>query len=243
MSSLEVVRAHLHGHYVIVATAAFCAVLLAVALLAWRTAAARLLLVIGVVQLGVLIAAPPYFRAYADYVAPTLALLVAAAAQPRPGRSRSRVGTAAMAGVVAAAAILTFGAGFVRSVGFIRPFPTAKLAAQLPPARCVMTVYPMALIELDRLSSDLANRCPDWVDVMGRSFDVDAAHATRYVPRGHNRKWQADVRRYLLSGSAALLVGRAGGLDAATLAALRRHPLLDRSGRYALYWTARTAPR
>src|SRR5664279_4721162 len=63
-------------------------VLVAVLVLAWRTNAARVMVVLVLVQLAVLIASPSYFGFYGDYVAVALAVTVAAAAVTLTGRAR-----------------------------------------------------------------------------------------------------------------------------------------------------------
>jgi hypothetical protein len=239
LSLLDASGHALRGNERLAAAAIFAAVFAAVCVAAWRVAAARVLVLIALAQLAVLLVSPPFFHFYFDYLTPALALVISAAAHAERARVRDRLGTAAVAALVAGAALLTTAGVLLRPVGFIEPFPNDTLADHLPRVRCVMSDFPIVLIELDRLSSDLADHCPNWVDVTGRSFDVDASHGRRYLNREHNGKWQSDIRGYLLSGNAAILMGDAGSLDAATLDAVRDHPLLVRTGTYSIYRTSR----
>jgi hypothetical protein len=55
-----------------------------------------------------------------------------------------------------------------------------------------------------------------------------------------NAKWQRDLRRYLLSGQAVIVVRRAGsGVSPATMTILRRGAVLATEGGHAVYRTAR----
>jgi hypothetical protein len=103
-----------------------------------------------------------------------------------------------------------------------------------------MTITPTALIQVDRLSLDLGHGCPNWVDATGRTFNIDKVDS---LPRRANPKWQRDVREYLLSGGAVILVGDAGNLNAVTVRAIRREHLLVQIDTIALYETRhRTRP-
>jgi alpha-1,2-mannosyltransferase len=215
------------------AVALLATVLLAGALVvaAWRFANGRLLVLVAMAQVIVLFTAPSYFPFYSGYLAAPLSLVVAAAAhgarRPRPAH---RFASAAAGGSVALAATLTAVAIFARPDVLSDPFPGTALAEGVENVRCVMTDSPIALIELDALSSDLAHNCPNWVDVTGRTYDVDATASGSVVARAHNAKYQADLLRYLFSGQAAIVIRAGTGLSPATRRTLDRLPVLESAG-------------
>jgi alpha-1,2-mannosyltransferase len=228
LSSLRAAFPHLSAHTAHVALVLNGVLLAALGLAAWRTASARLLVLLCATQFGVLLTAPSYFLAYSEFLAATLSLVLAAAAH---GARRSRLvdlaALSAAAVTVATAAALTAFAVVVRPVRLIQPFPGAALARGVAHVRCVMSDSPMALIELDVLSRDLAEHCPNWVDVTGRTYDRDAPPPGHFIGRAHNAKWQSDLRDYLLDGDATIIIRRSTGLDAATRRLIRHLPLLE----------------
>ena len=90
----------------------------------------------------------------------------------------------------------------------------------------------MALIELNALSRGLADGCPNWVDVTGRTYDVDAASNPS---RPANAKWQRDIDRYLQSGDAFLVIRGLTGLSPATSHLLNQHVVLAKSHGVTIY--------
>lgn len=204
--------------------------------MAWRVASGRVVVLVVVAQLAVLLAAPTYFGYYSGYLAPGASLLVAVAAEAgRRGAYRAmRARSAHM--LVLGAAVLSVSALLVGSGRLITAFPGAQLARGTTHVRCLMADSPMALIELDALSRNLADRCPNWVDVSGRTYDVDASHSAEFR-RNRNPRWQRDILRYLEAGDAAIVIRSATGLSAATLRTIRSWPVLMRAGRYTVYRT------
>lgn len=209
---------------------------------AWRLPAARLVVTLLAVQLVVLLATPSWFVYYADYLAPAAAVTVAAGF----AGARSRRGTVApfVLRGVPVLAVLVVGAVTARFLATgtgapARP-PPAELTAAVSSVRCLMSDSPSGLILLDALSRSLANGCPNWVDVTGRTYGIDKAVGPdgKPVPRADNSRWQRDLLAYLTSGDAVFLVRvRGTGEDAATLRALRSGPVLARSGSDVVYLT------
>jgi alpha-1,2-mannosyltransferase len=191
------------------------ALFLAVVRAAWRMEAARLIVVVLLAQLVVLGLSPTYFTYYGGYPAAALALTVAAAHQTRSAAGhtagRFRPAPIALCVITCLTAVAIFGPG----VAVTSRFPRERLAAATVGRRCVMSDSPAALIELNVLSRDLAAGCPNWVDVSGRTYDVDASSGGE-VSRRRNARWQRDVSRYLLSGDAVILIRTATGLAPAT---------------------------
>jgi alpha-1,2-mannosyltransferase len=201
---------------------------------AWRVRPARVVIAVLVAQLLVLGVSPVFFRFYAGYPAGALAVVVALAGAPRPvgdGRDRARwVAPAA----VATATVLTAAAVFGRGVPLTTHFPEGPLAAAVRHRGCVISDSPSALIQLDVLSRDLSRGCPNWVDVTGRSYDIVAADGSD-VPRRHNRQWQREIRRYLLSGDVVILVRFATGLARSTRRAITARPVVAAADGYVIY--------
>jgi hypothetical protein len=181
---------------------------------------------------------PRYYSYYAAFLAPGVALVIAAAAHTEPHRRPPRVG-AVVAGLTTMAMATSTAVGLADyGSAMIPPFPGRALAAGVRSVRCVVTDSQMALIELNVLSRDLSRNCPDWVDVVGRTYGVDALPS---VSRRRNAKWQRDLRRYLFAGDAVLMIYPLVGVDAATLHLLARKPVLAAAGGYTVYATARSA--
>jgi alpha-1,2-mannosyltransferase len=215
---------------------AVCAVLaLVIAGCAWRAAPARPVVLMLIAQCAVLVASPSYYSYYSAYLAPALALTVAAAAHGPRARRAWRVGPVAATLAATGCAAATISGITQHADNVIPPFPSARLARGMAHVDCLMSDSPMALIELDDLSRTLADGCPDRIDVMGRIYDADAMHTGPRVSRIHNPKWQRDMRRYLLSDDAVLIISPITGLDAATWRAIRHHSVLERAGPYVVY--------
>jgi alpha-1,2-mannosyltransferase len=222
--------------------------ILALLVLAVRIRPARLVLILTVVQLALLLTSPAWFRFYGDYLAPVLALSIAAGASvvvtvlagtrreaSRPGPDgRRTTPSPRRRGFAAAAAALLFAVVLVTPSARAHPiaaFPGRRLAASVATTHCVMADTPMALIELDALSRDFRDGCRMWVDVTGRTYGPDKGP----IPRSRNRKWQADLRTYLLSGDALITSRGDTGISRSTLRYLHRGGVLARAGHYVIY--------
>ncbi len=201
---------------------------LALCTLAWRGGAARLCCVLLVAQLAVLVSAPTYFLYYSDYLTPALSITVAAAAAQllRAGARRSLVArglfgaTAWLPAVAAAASVVLIDT--VNPLRAVSPAPDRNLQAAVASARCVQSDTPMALIQLDVLSRDLANGCQVWVDVIGRTYQAPLEPTGTVHGRPATRKtyapWQRAIHRYLTSGQAVVVLDpHAAGIAASTL--------------------------
>ena len=230
VSTLSSAFPGLHGAAAAVVEACIAAIVLAAVVAAWRLPQVRTLVLVLAGQLLVLALSPSYFGHYADFVAATLALVVAAATQSVAAEQR-RLGWTGP-GCLAGAAVLT-AATLAQPIGVVEPFPSAPLARAVQHVRCLMTDSPMALIEVDALTRDLGDGCRNWVDVTGRTYGADRSA----LPRGRNPRWQADLLRYLLSGQALLVIRPGTGISAATWRAIQRHPVLARAGGYVVYLT------
>ena len=242
LAGLDQISPYLSRPVELALLALVAAVALAACWLAWQLPSARLVAVLAVVQVAVLVTAPSWFSFYTDYVTPAAALTLAAAAgalSARPASAGRRIDRGALFGwapvaVVAVETVLLVVTGRSHVVA---PFPRAPLAHAATDIRCLMSDSSMALIQLNALSRGLANGCQNWVDVTGRTYGPAKAASPR-IPRRANARWQADLRAYLLSGDAVIIVRAAGtGLSRATTAAIRQGGVLASAGRYAIYRT------
>jgi alpha-1,2-mannosyltransferase len=185
-------------------------------------------------QFVVLNVSPSFFNFYSGFVAGTLALTIAAAVEPDPVPDRRprwldhRVGFAATA--IAAAVTLS---ALVHSRDLVDPFPAQRFERATAGLRCVMTDADSALILMNRLSQDLRDGCPNWVDVTGHTYFGSAKSMD--VPRGQNQRWQRLVRPYLLSGDAVLTTRHGTGLSHATRQLIASYPVLARGDHYVLH--------
>lgn len=209
--------------------------------LAWRVRPARLFVVLAVCQTLLLLRAPSWFPFYADYLAPTAALCLAAAVGPSGSRERRWVRSLAVAvpglcAVIVASSTLTYLLG--GKVGAVWPAPATSLAADAAQVRCVMSNSPMGLILINSLSRDLRDGCPNWVDVTGRSYGIGPAPSSRGTAHLNWDQWQPLLREYLFSGQAVVLVTNSGStLDSQTRTELARSGILARSGGDVIYRT------
>jgi hypothetical protein len=107
----------------------------------------------------------------------------------------------------------------------------------------MMSDSPMALIELNALDDSLADGCPDWVDVSGRTYAPDMAVRGldgRRLSRSANPRWQQAVRDYLLSGDAVILLrANDAGISPATQAAIESGEVLGRDRTHVIYSVGR----
>ena len=214
------------------------AVLLLAAWLSWRAwgvAAARPAVLLLVAQTAVLLAAPSWFPYYADFLA-VAAAITCGAAVARPPAPRARRVPVALAPpgwvVLAVATAITVPALVTGSVGVPAFHGAAALTRDTRSVRCVVSDSPMGQIELDALTRGLRHGCRNWIDVTGRTYGPDrsAHHRTR------NRRWQRDLRRYLRSGGAVLIVRGSGtGLSRATRRAISDGGVLARAGGHTVF--------
>ena len=99
----------------------------------------------------------------------------------------------------------------------------------------------MALVGLNALSRSLADGCPNWIDVTGRSYEPDMrvrGEDGRRLPRLANPRWQQALRTYLLSGDAVIIM-RANdvGISPSTWEAIVGGGILVTDGAHFIYRT------
>lgn len=210
------------------------ALFLLVVVRAWRARAARPVVVLLLVQLAVLLSAPSWFPYYCDYLAGALSITVAAAATRTSRRGRLVTGGVGGWLPTCAAATVTL-VVLVAGTAAVPPLPgAARLSRAVANVRCVMSDSPMGLIELNALSRGLANGCPNWIDVTGRTYGPDRSPEGR--SRAQNHRWQRDLTRYLRSGDAVIIVrGHGTGVSKRTQAAISRDGVLAHDAGQTVY--------
>lgn len=209
----------------------------ALAARAWRTRTGRLAVPLAVAQVGLLLWSPTYFFYYAAFPAAALALVLAAGADGRPSRRRRPAGHRVVPALAGAVVVLLAAGPTVVALGRHYPTEIRPVARPLPAvpawARCVAADSPQTLVQLDVLNRNLSRGCPDWGDVSGRTYDVDAAPGA-YRTRPDNPRWQASIRRYLLSADVFVIARGLTGFSAATLRLLTSRPVVASRGRLVL---------
>jgi len=240
----------------IVASMAVAVLAAAILALAWRRAAARMFVVLSLVQLGVLFASPSYFSFYAGFVLPAFSIsLGAAAAVTVDGiafLARRRVAFRRVAHWLPVAVATTIGLGGLAVWGAelagqasryytVRPFPAAQVKPFVTRVRCVTSDSPIALIALDVLTRNLERGCAQGVDVSGLGDDTEPPQVPWAGEPGElgERQRQHSVLTYLGTGNVAIMMRRHfDGFDEQGWATIDTWPELTRIGKM----TVRQAP-
>ncbi|MGN6472869.1 MAG: hypothetical protein ACTHK4_04345 [Mycobacteriales bacterium] len=156
------------------------------------------------VNVTVLIASPLFLRHYSSYIAAPGALLVGIGVGELFQRARLRVIAPAFATSLVIAC--AFSAIAIAQVDGGRAFPGKQFAAATP-AGCIAADDPLALAEIDRLSTDLGGGCRVDIDVSGvvlDRFKVVGANGV-LVARRDNVGWQQYLYRYLTASRAFII--------------------------------------
>lgn len=201
--------------------------LLAVAAVAClRDRRARVIAAVLIVNMIVLLVGKPYFAHYAALTAAPAALVLGVGMGKLVARPRWQA--AATPILVVALAVSLASAVRIVSTGQGKRFPTQMFNAVAPPG-CITADDPEALIQMNRLSSDLAAGCQLPVDVTGISYDtlrrLDPSGLA--APRDHNAAFQTYLYDYLTAGSGFVILRQHNDASPATVrAALASYPLL-----------------
>ncbi|MGN6742530.1 MAG: glycosyltransferase family 87 protein [Amnibacterium sp.] len=183
---------------------------------------------------AVLVASPSFFEHYASLVAPPLALVVGCTAgrlvRPLPRRTWRVAATVAVLVLVAALNLRHD----LKPADQTVPVQGLQAAARSVPG-CIYSDEPTLLAVMDVLSRDLDRGCAVQPDMSGISFDP-AGHPPGQprIPRTKNPVYQAEVIRYLRSGSAFIAVRAGAALSDATKRELARNAILFADGPYVL---------
>jgi len=202
------------------------------AVIAARTAGARVFVALLVVNSLVLLASPSYFAHYAVFIAAPLALTVAVAVgvtvadatDPRRHRLLLHRATAALVcGAVVGTLAMTR-----LTHGYGTPLPEDFRAA-VSSSRCVVSDEPATLALLDVLSRSLDRGCQLPVDLTGLTYGRAAMRGPDGTPmrRSRNPLWQRELRSYLTSGETVVLTRESGtGIGRDLRRLLRRQPVI-----------------
>ena len=223
--------------------------LLAVLVLrAWQVRLARIIVLMLLAQLAVIMVEPTWFQFYADYVTVALSLVVGAACVRRDvavaaPADRQPAGTRDVSPWLATAIAVCLGAAIAWTVPettLVRGVPAARLTAAAKGYRCVMTDSPMALIDMNRLTTQIRRGCPNLVDVTGLIFVLDHQDHRRAILR----TWNTDMVSYLRSEDAVLLFGspKAFAFTARTARLVEQDGVKAHFGQYDLYTVRHDAP-
>jgi hypothetical protein len=120
--------------------------------------------------------------------------------------------------------------------GLDRSFPgrsAAAIVADLP--GCVVTDFPMTLIQMNLVRRNLKRGCRFEVDLGGASYHLPAGEDKKKT-RDQNRVWQAYALEYLRTGNAAVIARFPSGVGYSpeTWKVIRGWPKVGRAGRYII---------
>ena len=199
--------------------------------LALRTRAGRLGVVLLGASLALLVASPAWSTDYASLLGVPLALVLGSAVGvlgARRARAGRVTGVVALAGLTAYTAAslpnLTFGPSFAgRTLG--------RLLADTP--GCVVTDEPSAIVEADLLQRNLDRGCPLMADLGGYSYHLQPG-AGLHVGRARNEQWQRFTLDHFRTGDAVVVVRFAmgTGFSRETKATIAGWPLIGSAGRF-----------
>jgi alpha-1,2-mannosyltransferase len=117
-----------------------------------------------------------------------------------------------------------------------RPFPGRAAAAVLADRPgCIVTDFPMALIQMNLLRRNLDRGCRYEVDLSGASYHLEAG-GDMEKSRARNRVWQAYALEYLRSGQASIIVKFSSGVGFSpqTARVVRSWPKIGKAGDYTI---------
>jgi hypothetical protein len=188
---------------------------------------ARVIVAVLVVNFIVLLASPSYFEHYAALTAAPGALVLGIGASRALALPRRAV-VSRWLGLAGVLVVLGYGVA-VMAHPQGKQFPSAVFDAALPTG-CITSDDPGALIQLNRLSSDLRSGCRLPVDVTGITYDT--LHRTapdgKVIGREANLAWQDWIQTYLSSGSGFVIVRPDGDrFDPQVHRDLARYPVLS----------------
>jgi alpha-1,2-mannosyltransferase len=197
----------------------------------------RLLAALLITHVLLLVTTPMWFLHYAGAIAAPLVLVLGgglAIALIKVGTVRRSwlppaVATLAVVSVMLSALPLT-------QLRLGRTFPgppAAEVVADLP--GCVVSDFPMALIQMNLLRRNLDRGCRYEVDLGGASYHLEAG-ADKEKPRNRNDAWQAYALEYLRSGEASIIVRFSSGVGFSrkTARVVRSWPKIGRAGDYPI---------
>jgi alpha-1,2-mannosyltransferase len=217
-------------------TALMAGVLLASLVTCLLRSELRLLAALFIGHVFLLAVTPMWFIHYAGVIAAPLVLVLGggvAVMLQKVETVRSWL-PAAVASLAAVAVLLS--ALPITQLRLSRPFPGRAAAAivnDLP--GCVVTDFPMTLIQMNLLRRNLERGCRFEVDLGGASYHLNAGKE-KEMPRAHNDVWQAYAIQYLRTGNAAVIArfSPGAGFSHRTWKVVSGWPVLGHTGRYVI---------
>jgi hypothetical protein len=217
-------------------TALMVALVLASLVVCLQVPALRLLATLFISHAMLLAVTPMWFLHYAGVIAAPLVLVLGgglAVALQKVAAIRSWL-PPVVASLAAVAVLLSAWPMTQHRQG--RPFPggtASAIVAHLP--GCVVTDYPMTLIQMDLLRRNLQRGCRFEVDLGGASYHLEAGE-DKEKPRAHNDVWQAYALEYLRTGDAAVIARFSSGVGFSrkTAKVVLGWPELGRAERYVI---------
>ena len=211
-------------------------VVVAATLLCLTQARLRVVAALMVSHLVLVMTTPLWFLHYAGLTAAPMALTLGGGLAVVMGCCRSVRWLPAVLTGVAVAGILVLGYP-MRDVQLgKRVFPGAELgAASARWGGCTTTDWPMTLIQMNLLQTDIDRRCRFVVDLGGYSYYlVDSPDHEE--SRRRNEDWQALALDYFRSGDAVIAVrfSTASGFSRATARTVAGWPVIAQAGGYAI---------
>jgi hypothetical protein len=219
-----------HGAEVALATFVAVAVISLATSVCLAKESARVVVAVFVVDLLTLLGAPAFYPHYANFAAGPMSLVVgiglstAIGAVSRAPVSRALTGVAALGIAASGLDLATTAQG--------TSFPGAALDSAAPPG-CVAADDPQALIQMNRLSSDLRAGCVVPVDVTGITYD--RLHGDRSIAirrsRESNPAWQHYLHVYLFSARCFVVIrATSDGMAPTEAAMVNNAPVLAHDG-------------
>lgn len=163
---------------------------------------ARFFVVLLVLTVAVLLAAPTWYQHYPAFAAGPAALVVGSATGALSQRLPRRAMAQPLLAVVLIVGLMAYAAPLI-TLKLGHRFPLQRLAVAAQTSRCVTTDDPMNLIELNLVGRNISRNCPVMVDLGGYVFDLPV-HGQR-VSRRADPAWQSLALRYLGSGSRTVM--------------------------------------
>jgi alpha-1,2-mannosyltransferase len=196
----------------------------------------RLLAALFISHALLLAVTPAWFLHYAGFIAAPLVLVLGgglAVALMKIATVRSWL-PPAVASLAAFAILLSAFPLSQHRIG--RPFPgrtAAAIVADLP--GCVVTDFPMTLIQMNLLRRNLGRGCRFEVDLGGASYHL-GAEEDREKRRHQNDLWQAYALEYLRSGDTAVIARFSSGVGFSrqTAKVVGSWPEIGRAGKYVI---------
>lgn len=234
------VRGWIHGspNWEPITVVALVVVLAALAVCLFR-AELRVIAALLIAHGAIVLITPMWFLHYAGLTATPIALAVGAAVGVAMDWSARTVPVPWLPGLIAALAITC-------TVSLVIPlqrltftndsFPGRTLAAQVAGRQgCLVTDFPMTLIQMNLLQRNVDRGCRFVVDIGGYSYyHVDSSYSD--LSRRKNKDFQATLLGYYRSGSAVIPVrfDTLAGYSKSTARTIEKWPVIAKAGPYVI---------